>query len=149
MIPWYENREYRYATTSLDVARAFAVYAFGVPRDHERSVYTVQLDDPIVPDPDFRSDEYASFVMSHWGTVLNVVEEKTTMTVDEARQVISRYARWVEGSLVFDNAGYATVPPKWRDDNRFDEEDIRNELRMLGTYPDPHAVLKFLNDRFS
>ena len=125
------------------------MYAFGVPRDHERSVYTVQLDDPIVQDPDFRSDEYASFVMSHWGTVLEVVEENVTMTVGEARQVMSRCARWVDESHIFDDAGYATIPPKWRIDNRFDHEEIRNELRTLGAYPEPQGVLKFLNERFS
>jgi hypothetical protein len=38
MIPCYGNREYTYATTNLDVARAFAMFAFGAPRDHERSV---------------------------------------------------------------------------------------------------------------
>ena len=148
MVAWWpEDREYTYATTSLDVARAFAVYAFGAPRDHERSMYRVQLDDPIVGDPDFRSDEYVSFVMSHWGTVLDVVEENVTMTVDEARQVFSQYTRWVDESPVYDNDGYATVPPKWRNDNRFDNDEIRQELRTLGTYPEPHAVLKFLSER--
>jgi hypothetical protein len=149
MVAWWpEDIEYTYATTSLDVARAFAVYAFGVPRDHECSVYRVELDDPIVADPEFRSDEYVSFVMSHWGAVLEVVEEKVTMTVDEARQVFSRYARWVDESPVYDNDGYATVPPIWRTDNRFDSNEIRQELRTLGTYPEPHAVLEFLNERF-
>jgi hypothetical protein len=38
---WFDNYEYTYATTSLDVARAFAMYAFGAPRDHDRSVYRV------------------------------------------------------------------------------------------------------------
>jgi hypothetical protein len=63
-------------TTNLKVARAFAVYAFGVPRGHERSVYRVELDDPIVGDPEFWSDENASFVMSHWGAVPEVVERE-------------------------------------------------------------------------
>jgi hypothetical protein len=115
---WPEDREYTYATTNLEVARAFAVYAFGVPRDHERSVYRVDLDDPIVGDPEFWCDQNASFVMSHWGTVLEVVEENVTMTVDEAREVFSRYARWVDKSPVYDNDGYATVPPIWRNDKR-------------------------------
>jgi hypothetical protein len=89
MVAWWpEDREYTYATTNLEVARAFVVYAFGVPRDHERSVYRVDLDDPIV--------------------VLEVVEENVTMTIDEARQVMSRYARWVDESPVYDNDGYAT-----------------------------------------
>ena len=87
--------------------------------------------------------------MSHWGTVLDVVEQNVTMTVDEARQAMSRYARWVDESPIFDDAGYATVPPKWRNDNRFDDEEIRNALRRLGAYPNPHAVLQFLNGRFS
>jgi hypothetical protein len=82
------GHDYTYATTSLDVARAFAVSVFGVARDHERSVYRVQLDDPIVLDPEFRSDEHVSFVMSHWGTVLDVVEEKVTMTTDQVRRVL-------------------------------------------------------------
>ena len=149
MVAWWpEDREYTYATTNLEVARAFAVYAFGVPRDHERSVYRVDLDDPIVGDPEFWSDENASFVMSHWGTVLEVVEENVTMTIDEARQVMSRYARWVDESPVYDNDGYATVPPLWRNDNRFDNDEIRQQLRTLDTYPEPHAVLTFLNERF-
>jgi hypothetical protein len=145
---WPEDREYTYATTNLEVARAFAVYAFGAPRDHERSVYRVDLDDPIVGDPEFWCDQNASFVMSHWGTVLEVVEENVTMTIDEAREVFSRYARWVDKSPVYDNDGYATVPPIWRHDNRFDNDEIRQQLRTLGTYPEPHAVLEFLNERF-
>jgi hypothetical protein len=86
--------------------------------------------------------------MSHWGTVLEVVEENVTMTIDEAREVFSRYARWVDKSPVYDNDGYATVPPIWRNDNRFDNDEIRRQLRTLGTYPEPHAVLEFLNERF-
>ena len=33
MVPWWEaHNEYTYATTSLDIARAFAVFAFGAAR---------------------------------------------------------------------------------------------------------------------
>jgi hypothetical protein len=149
MKSWFDNYLYTYATTRLDVARAFAVYAFGASDDPERSVYRVELDAPIMEDPEFRSDEYVLFVMSHWGTVLDVVEENATMTVDEARQVFSRHARWVDGSATYDNDGYATVPPNWRNDDRFDDDDICQELRTLGAYPGPHAVQKFLNERFA
>ena len=119
MVASYDGNEYTYATTSLDVARAFAVFAFGVPRDHERSVYRVELDDPIVLDPEFRSDEAISFVMSHWGTVLDVVDEKVATTVDEARRIMSRYGpHWMDKSLINDEAGNATLPPKSRNDSR-------------------------------
>jgi hypothetical protein len=145
---WGDGREYTYATTNIDIARAFGVYAFGAPRDHERSVYRVELDPPIVHDPDFKSDEYAGFYMSHWGTVKELVEETITMTAEEARLVFSRYARWVDGSAVYDDDGYATVPPKWRAD-RFDAEEIRRELRTLGTYPEARAVLSYLTEHFA
>ena len=148
MIPCYENREYTYATTNLDVARAFAVFAFGAPRDHERSVYKVELDNPIVPDPEFRSNENASFVMSHWGTVLDVVEEMVTITIDDARRVMSKYdALWLDKSRIYDGDGYVTVPPEWRNDHRLDE--IRQELREFGTYQWPREILEFLNERFA
>ena len=148
MVAWFDSREYTFATTSLDVARAFGVYAFGVPRDHERSVYRVELDYPIFPDPDFRSDVHVSFVLSHWGTVLEVVEENVTLTADEARKIMSAHARWVDDSPIYDDAGYATAPPKWSEDTRYDAEEVGVELRKLGAYPNPRAVLQFLNARF-
>lgn len=149
MVPWWpENCGYTYATTRLDVARAFAVFAFGVPHDHARSVYRVELSGPILCDRDFRSDENTWFGMSHSGIVQEVVEENVTMTIAEAHQVMSNYAPWVDGSPVLDNDGYATVPPKWRADNRFDDDEIRTELHTLGTHPDPRDVLKFLSERF-
>ena len=79
-------------------------------------MYRVDLDDPIVLDPEFKSDEYATFYMSHWGTVREVVEENVALTVDEAKRVMARYAIWVDDSAMFDGDGYATVPPTWRDD---------------------------------
>jgi hypothetical protein len=36
-------------------------------------------------------------------------KENVTMTIDEARQVMSRYARWVDESPVYDNDGYAAA----------------------------------------
>jgi|GEM_PF-1424701 len=129
MRAWFDGREYTYATTNPDVARAVAVKAFGVARDHERSVYRVQLDDPIALDPEFLSDNYASFVMSHWGTVEEVFEADVTMSTEEADRTMARYARWVDESPMYDGDGYATVPPKWFNDTRFDDEALRQELR--------------------
>jgi hypothetical protein len=142
MVDPRDNREYTYATTNVDVARAFAVQAFGLQRDH-RSVYRVELDQPIVPDPDFLSDLDTSFVMSHWGTVVDVVDETVTMTVDEARRLMSRYALWADKSPIYDADGFANVPPPVRNDSRFDAEDIdeiRTQLRQLGTYGPPPDI---------
>lgn len=151
MVPFWEQdpaREYTFATTSIDAARAFAVFAFGAARDHERSVYRVQLDDPIVFDPEFRSDEAISFYMSHWGTVVEVVEETVAMTVDEAKRVLWNDARWVDDSRMFDDDGHATVPPKWLVDSRFDVDEIQKALRGLGSFPDPNDVLRFLEQHY-
>lgn len=146
--PYEQDREYTYATTSLNAARAFAVFAFGAARDHERSVYRVQLDEPIVLDPEFRSDESVSFYMSHWGTVIEIVEETVAMTVEEAKRALWNDARWVDDSRMFDDDGYATVPPKWRHDSRFDVEEVRNDLRGLGMFPGPNDVLRFLEQHY-
>jgi hypothetical protein len=54
------------------------------------------------------------------------------MTIGEARRVFSRYAHWMDGSSVYDDNGYATVPPKWHADHRFDGEEILRELRAFG-----------------
>jgi hypothetical protein len=150
---WWDGREYTYATTNPDVARAFAVKAFGLPRDRERSVYRVKLDDPIVEDPDIASDEHARFVMSHWGTVIEVFEADVTMSIDEANQVRARYAVWpVDGSPVYDDEGYGNVPPLYRGDARFDAadcEEIRHALRShLGTYPTGQAISAFLKEHY-
>jgi hypothetical protein len=140
MVDQSDGREYTYATTNLDVARAFAVKAFGLQRDHARSVYQVELDQPIVTDPDFESSATTSFLMSHWGTVVDVVEETVTMTVEEAHRVMSQHALWVDRSPIYDPDGFANVPPTVASDVRFDEEDkaeIRRQLRQLGVYAQP------------
>jgi hypothetical protein len=144
----FDNQEYTYATTNLDVARAFAVFAFGVPRDHERSIYRVNLDDPLAFDPEFHSGPEAHFYMSHWGTVVETVEPDVTMTVEQAKRVMSRYALWVGGNRIYDDDGYATVPPRWCS-TRFDQDIIQQELRTLGTFPEPDAVVRFLNENFA
>lgn len=138
-----DGREYTYATTNIDVARAFAVQAFGLARDHPRSVYQVELDAPTVPDPDFVSDLSTSFVMSHWGTVVDVVEETVTMAEMAARRVMSQHALWVDGSPVYSADGFANLPPMVSTDTRFDDEDkdeIRKQLRQLGEYAHPADI---------
>jgi hypothetical protein len=82
------------------------------------------------------------------GTVLDVVEEMVTITIDDARRVMSKYdALWLDKSRIYDGDGYVTVPPEWRNDHRLDE--IRQELREFGTYPWPREILEFLNERFA
>jgi hypothetical protein len=38
----------------------------------------------------------------------------------------------MDGSSVYDDNGYATVPPKWHADHQFDGEEILRELRAFG-----------------
>jgi hypothetical protein len=65
------GKEYTYATTRLDIARAIAA------RHSDFSVYRVTLDDPIEPDPDAAEDDLGElFVRSPWGAVADVVDEK-------------------------------------------------------------------------
>ncbi len=152
MLDPYDQWVSTYATTSLDAARAFAVKAFGVTRDQERSVYKVTLDDPILPDLDFRSDDEVQFVRSHWGTVVELVEANVSMSIAEANAVMARYAQWGDGSPIYDDEGYATVPPKYLLDNRYDShnhENMRHELETLDIYPDPETILQFLEQRYN
>jgi hypothetical protein len=66
-----DGKEYTYATTRLDVARAIAA------RHADFRVYRVTLEEPIEADPDAAQDNLGEFfVRSPWGTVADVVGEK-------------------------------------------------------------------------
>ena len=68
-----DSKEYTYATTRLDIARAIAA------RHADFSVYRVTLDEPIEADPDAAEDNLGElFVRSPWGAVVDVVDEKET-----------------------------------------------------------------------
>jgi hypothetical protein len=65
-----DGKEYIYATTRLDVARAIAA------RHSDFSVYRVTLDEPIEADPGAVEDSLGElFVRSPSGTVADVVDE--------------------------------------------------------------------------
>jgi len=64
-----DDKEYTYATTRLDVARAIAA------RHGDFSVYRVTLDEPIEVDPDAGEDHLGElFVRSPWGAVVDVID---------------------------------------------------------------------------
>lgn len=66
-----DGKEYTYATTRLDVARAIAA------RHADFSVYRVTLDEPIEADPGAVEDNLGEFfVRAPWGAVADVVDEK-------------------------------------------------------------------------
>lgn len=66
-----DGKEYTYATTRLDTARAIAA------RHADFCVYRVTLDEPIEADPDAAEDNLRElFVRSPRGTVADVVDEK-------------------------------------------------------------------------
>jgi hypothetical protein len=65
-----DGKEYTYATTRLDVARAIAA------RHSDFCVYRVTLDEPIETDPDAAEDNLGElFVRSPWGAVADVVDD--------------------------------------------------------------------------
>jgi hypothetical protein len=66
-----DDKEYTYATTRLDVARAIAA------RHADFSVYRVTLEAPTEADPDAAEDHLGEFfVRSPWGVVVDVTVEK-------------------------------------------------------------------------
>jgi hypothetical protein len=66
-----DGKEYTYATTRLDVARAIAA------RHGDFCVYRVTLDEPIEADPDAAEDNLGElFVRAPWGAVADIVDEK-------------------------------------------------------------------------
>ena len=66
-----DGKEYTYATTRLDVARAIA------ERHADYCAYRVTLDEPIEADPDAAEDNLGEFfVRAPWGAVADVVDEK-------------------------------------------------------------------------
>lgn len=142
---WGEISRYTCATTSLNVARAFASYAFGAPRNDERAVYRVELDAATaMRDPALDSNEAVSFVASRRGTIRDVVEGHTPpMTPEAAYRVMRKYVRWPDTTPVYDDDGYATVPPWWHTP-RLDRDEMRHEVHRLGIYPEPQAVLRLL-----
>src|ERR1700675_2573963 len=68
-----DGKEYTYATTQVDLARAIAA------RHADFCVYRVILDEPIEADPDAARDNLGElFVRSSWGAVADVVDEQAT-----------------------------------------------------------------------
>jgi hypothetical protein len=66
-----DGKEYTYATTRVDLARAIAA------RHADFCVYRVTLDEPIEADPDAARDNLGElFVRSPWGAVVDVVDEQ-------------------------------------------------------------------------
>jgi hypothetical protein len=66
-----DDKEYTYATTRLDIARAIAA------RHADFSVYRVTLDEPIEADPDAAEDDLGEFfVRSPWGAVVDVADDQ-------------------------------------------------------------------------
>jgi hypothetical protein len=67
------GKEYTYATTRLDIARAIAA------RHPDFSVYRVTLDEPVEADPDAVQDDVGQlFVRSPWGAVVHVMDRNET-----------------------------------------------------------------------
>jgi hypothetical protein len=65
-----DGKEYTYATTRVDLARAIAA------RHADFCVYRVTLDEPIEADPDAARDNLGEvFVRAPWGAVADVVAE--------------------------------------------------------------------------
>ena len=68
-----DGKEYTYATTQVDLARAIAA------RHADFCVYRVILDEPIEADPDAARDNLGGvFVRSPWGVIVHVVGENET-----------------------------------------------------------------------
>ena len=66
-----DGKEYTYATTRLEVARAIAA------RHADFCVYRVTLDEPIEADPDAVEDNIGNmFVRAPWGAVADVVDQQ-------------------------------------------------------------------------
>ena len=66
-----DGKEYTYATTRIDLARAIAA------RHADFCVYRVTLDEPIEADPGAAVDNLDElFVRSPWGAVADVVDDK-------------------------------------------------------------------------
>jgi hypothetical protein len=132
------------------VARAFAVVGLNTARNFERSVYRVELAEPVLSDPFFLSDNATGlFFASHWGRGIEVVDRELTMGDEEARAVLSKLL-WPDGTTpTFDDEGFATVPPKWANDLRYDDDEMRSRLRKENyMYPHPLIVSKILSRYF-
>jgi hypothetical protein len=80
-----DGKEYTYATTRLDGARAIAA------RHPDFCVYHVTLDEPIEADPDAAADNLGElFVRSPWGAVAGVVDEKEGLPTSRTTHTASR-----------------------------------------------------------
>jgi hypothetical protein len=149
----YGHRAFTCGTTSIELARAFAVTGFGLPinlHGQKLCVYRVALDDPTL-DPHFNLDSTVQIVTSESGTVVEPVEAAVSMSVAQATQLMAQYLRWPDGSRAYDQEGYATVPPKYRMDHRYDDHNRKNmldELQLLDTYPDPDTIFKRLEELY-
>jgi hypothetical protein len=129
----YKGQTYTYATRNPAVARAFAIAG-------ERSTYHVQLDPPILHDPYIKQRYHTGFVMSNHGLILDVYGEEACMTLDEAREVMSKYGLWaIDDSQIFDKDGYANVPPG------MNTVCTAEDLHQLGQYPAPPIIMALAN----
>lgn len=65
---------------------------------------------------------------------------------------MARYAQRPDGSPIYTEEGYGTVPLKYVLDHRYDDhnrENMRRELETLETYPAPQTIRKFLQERYT
>jgi hypothetical protein len=141
----FVGRECTYATTNLQVARAFAVER-EVRTGIRRSVYRVELAAPICPDPDFAGGTLRwdpGCFISPRGTVLDVVDlHVDDMTIDEAFSFMAQFNVWPQdGSPLYDDNGYVTVPTELVGMPR-----VEDDFRALGKYPE-HDVISALARR--
>lgn len=128
-----DGREYVYATTNLDVARAYAVLR------GNSAVYRVALDTPIVWDDNFHEGSAAGCWRSQRGTIVDRVEVDVDMSHNEAVMVMAPLSIW-DGpdQPMYDEQGFGLPPPI--PNSSIEAEDLREQLRSLGTYPNPRDI---------
>jgi len=136
------GRRVVYATSRLDVARAFAASRGGW------WVYEVRPIDPTgvfqYDDPDYPPESGAGCLAFDDASVVRAIDQAIQMTADDAWRFISQFFLWPDKSRMYDDDGYPTASPEMRAASRGAEE-----LRPLGQYPKPDAVISFIRQLMS
>ena len=104
-------------------------------------MYQVELVDPTW-DSIYAQETGAGCWESQSGTVVRLVEDNVSMTLDEANTVLSEHAAWLKWSEHSGRVEY--VSPMYDADGYAAKQDLDPELRQmlreLGPYPDPTTV---------
>lgn len=125
-----DGQDYVFVTSRREVARAYAA---------ERPDWSVYEVKPIGSGDKYYDEAAAGTYMFEYAVVLDLADERVTMSREQAWEPIAKDFRWLDGSARYDDDGYATAPPGMRADVT-PAKQFRATLKEKGKYLPPDEV---------